>query len=126
MEEVQKNQDIKAAKKVVVKRLSVLKKLDPETAKILLQIKERANKKAFGRKVKDVELIALGLTLITPDHLRQLQEATYSERDRLRMVHEDYQKANGKISLDQFGVCGLLACAQHGHACWRNLGIKGC
>lgn len=81
---------------------SVLKKLDGETIKILSQLKEKVNKKDFGRKVRDSELIQLGLGLIDSDHIRNLQESTYTERDRLSLAHLEFQKTHGKISLDQF------------------------
>lgn len=92
----------KQTKKTQPKRQSFLKKIDLETAKHLTQLKERANKKPFGRKVRDAELIALGLKLVESRHLAELQEQTYSEKDRLSMAHEDYQRVNGKVSLDQF------------------------
>ena len=88
--------------KVIAKRQSFLKKIDAETAKHLAALRERANKKPFGRNVRDGELIALGLKLIEAKHIGELQEQTYSEKDRLNMAHENYQKQNGKISLDQF------------------------
>ena len=94
--------DGKVAKKPQVSRKTCLKKIDLETSKVLNQLRERANKKPFGRKVRDAELIALGLKLVEQRHLAELQEQTYSEKDRLAMAHDDYQKANGKISLDQF------------------------
>lgn len=92
----------KPLKRPSMKKQSYLKKIDAETARQLSQLKERANKKPFGRKVRDAELIALGLKLVEQRHLAELQEQTYSEKDRLAMAHDDYQKANGKISLDQF------------------------
>lgn len=94
--------EIKPVKKQQAKRQTCLKKIDLETSRVLNQLRERANKKPFGRKVRDAELIALGLKLVEQRHLVELQEQTYSEKDRLAMAHDDYQKANGKISLDQF------------------------
>ncbi len=92
----------KQPKKVAVKRQSFLKKVDAETARQIGLLRDRANKKPFGRKVRDAELIALGLKLIEQRHLAELQEQTYSEKDRLAIAHDDYQKANGKIPLDSF------------------------
>ncbi|HRK07542.1 MAG TPA: hypothetical protein PLZ57_07210 [Pseudobdellovibrionaceae bacterium] len=92
----------KQIKKPATRRQTFLKKIDAETARHLSQLKERANKKLFGRKVRDAELIALGLKLVEQRHLAELQERTYSEKDRLAIAHDDYQKANGKITLDQF------------------------
>ena len=84
------------------KKMNVLKKLDLDTAKLLSQIKDKANKKAFGRKIKDSEIIAAGIKLITAEQISSLQEQSYTEKDRLKMAHDEYQKNHGKISLDQF------------------------
>lgn len=84
------------------KRKNVLKKLDSDAAKLLQALKDKANKKTFGRKVRDSEVIVLGLSLISADHIQNLQNQTLTEKDRLYMAHEEYQKANGKITMDQF------------------------
>ncbi len=89
-------------KKEPPKRQSVLKKLDPETAKLLQSLKDKANKKTFGRKVRDCEIIAVGLKQVSPDHIKELQEGTLSEKDRLSLAHEEYQKHHGKTTMDQF------------------------
>lgn len=95
-----KNAD--AGKKLVTKKQNALKKLDLDSVRLLVALRDKANKKNFGRKVKDSEIIGASLKLITSEHLKELQEVTYSEQDRLNMAHEKYQKENGKISLDQF------------------------
>lgn len=89
-------------KKAVLKKRNVLKKLDIESTKLLTQLKEKANKKTYGRKIRDSEIIARALTLMEPEHIQELQEATLSEKDRLHLAHENFVKQNGKISLDQF------------------------
>jgi hypothetical protein len=89
----------KAATKL---RQMAIKKVDLETAKTILSIKERINKKQFGRKIKDAEIISLAIRQVNNDHIRELQEVTYSENDRLLMAHDEYQKVNGKITMDQF------------------------
>ena len=81
---------------------SGLKKLDVDTVKLLTQLRERANRKEFGRKVRDNEIIYLALTLLEAKHIEDLKDQTYSEQDRLRFAHLEYQKAHGRISLDQF------------------------
>ncbi|RYZ77682.1 MAG: hypothetical protein EOP05_00865, partial [Proteobacteria bacterium] len=75
----------------VAKASPAIKKLDPEAAKLLLTLREKANKKQFGRKVRESEIILLALKLVKSDHIDELQEATYSEKDRLEMVHAQYQ-----------------------------------
>lgn len=84
------------------KKAAAIKKLDPEAAKLLLTLREKANKKQFGRKVRESEIILVALKLVRSEHVTELQEATYSERDRLEMVHAQYQKDHGKITLDAF------------------------
>lgn len=93
-------------KKVKTEKTSVLKKLDPETGKALKQLKDKINKKSYGRNIRDSEIIALSLSLVNSDHVQKLQESTLSEKDRLHLAHEDYVKEHGKITLDQF--IGLL------------------
>lgn len=89
-------------KKVKTEKTSVLKKLDPETGKILKQLKDKINKKSFGRNIRDTEIISLSLGLVGTDHIQKLQESTLTEKDRLHIAHEEYVKENGKITLDQF------------------------
>ena len=89
-------------KKVKTEKVSVLKKLDPDTGKTLKQLKDKINKKSFGRNIKDSEIISLSLSLIGPEHISKLQETSFSEKDRLHIAHEEYVKENGRITLDQF------------------------
>lgn len=93
----QKSEKTKSAK---IK--SAMKKIDFAAAKHLSQLKERANKKEYGRKVLEKEILSLAVRLVTDEHLKELQALTYSEQDRLQIAHEEYQKSNGKITLDQF------------------------
>lgn len=76
--------------------------MDLETIKLLTQFKEKANKKNFGRDVRDHEILACAVKQLKPEHIIELQEQTYSEQDRLSIAHDQYMKENGKISLDQF------------------------
>lgn len=92
----------KSKPSIKTKEKGTLKKLSLETAKAITQVRERANKKAFGRKVRDSEVMALAVSLITDAEIKSLQEATYSEQDRLKMAHSAYQEQNGRISLDDF------------------------
>lgn len=102
--ETERTPEIKTqvTKRVPFKKGSILKKLDQESAKLFMQIKDQINKKPYGRKVRDWEIMSVALKQINQEHIKELQTQTYSEKDRLMLAHEDYQKANGKISLDQF------------------------
>lgn len=94
--------EAKTTKRPQAKRQTCLKKIDLETSKLLNQLRERANKKPYGRKVRDADLIAAGLKLLSDAQISELQDQTLSEQDRLKMAHEEFQRTNGKISLDQF------------------------
>lgn len=89
-------------KKPSTKRTTILKKVDAETAKAIFLIKEKINKKGHGRRVRDSEVIAAGVKLIGADQIREMQETTYSEQDRLHLAHESFMKIHGKVSLDEF------------------------
>lgn len=89
-------------KKVTKEKTSLVKKLDQDTAKLLGQIKDKVNRKDFGRKIRDNEIIAQSLRLITSDHIKSLQENSYTGLDRIKMLHDDYQKKHGKITYEQF------------------------
>ncbi len=96
------NKESKKSQTPSAKKKSFIKKLDSEAGKLLQTLSDRANKKSYGRKIRDVEILALGLSLIQTDHITDLQGRSLSEKDRLAMAHEEYQKTNGKITLDQF------------------------
>ncbi|QDK37907.1 hypothetical protein [Bdellovibrio sp. NC01] len=81
---------------------SGIKKLDLNTVKLLEGLSTKANRKPHGRKIRDVEIIALALTLIEPKHLVLLQENSLSEEDRFNIAHEEYQKTHGKLTRSQF------------------------
>lgn len=90
------------AKPKRAKKQTYLKQVDQETAKLLSQLKEKANKKDFGRKIKESEILALAIKQVTEADLSTLRLSSYSEKDRLLMAHKSYQGKHGKITLDQF------------------------
>ena len=96
------NSEKKINKKRESKKAGLSKKLDIETAKLLEGIREKINKKSYGRKIREASIIAHAVKLITPEDIQKLQESTLTEKDRLLMAHEDWCKENGKITIDQF------------------------
>ena len=73
-----------------------------ETRRRILSDLARLNKKEHGRQVRADDLIALALTLVTPEHHTQLQDATLSNADRLQRRYLAYIKDHGAISKDAF------------------------
>ena len=94
-----KSQQVKKVTKV---SMTNVKKLDSETTKFLSSLKEKINKKHFGRKIRDSEIIGIALKKITPEDIKMLQELTYGERDIIAIAHEKYVKQNGRITLNEY------------------------
>ena len=46
--------------------------------------------------------IAKAIYLLTEGHLEAIQEATYSNQDRLELQYQEYYKLNGHITKDKF------------------------
>lgn len=95
------NQVEKPKKEKVSKKVT-LRQLDSEGAKLLSTLSEKANKKTFGRRVRDSEIITKALSLMKPEDLIELQERCYSGKDILQMRYEEYQRTNGKLKFDEF------------------------
>lgn len=73
-----------------------------ETRKKLVLELSKANKKDFGRRIKPDDLIALGLSLIEPQHIKTLQDKSLSNADRIEREYRAFVQKNGPISKDEF------------------------
>ena len=73
-----------------------------ETRKRLLSEIAKANKKDFGRRVHADEIVAVALMLLTPDHIKKLQEDSLSVMDRLERDYRAHVAKNGPISKDVY------------------------
>ncbi|MGH1468232.1 MAG: hypothetical protein ACRBBP_05040 [Bdellovibrionales bacterium] len=63
---------------------------------------KKANSKNFGKRIKVDELLQIGLSLITEDHIKSLQENSLSFEDRKENLRQIYIKEYGSISKDEF------------------------
>ena len=73
-----------------------------ETKKRISADLARVNKKDFGRTIRADEYLTLAVSLITPEHLQQLQETSLSNSDRLERDYRAYIAKNGQISKDEY------------------------
>lgn len=73
-----------------------------ETKKRITADLARINKKDFGRVIRAEEYLALAVTLITPEHILQLQESSLSNADRLERDYRKYLAQFGPISKDDY------------------------
>jgi hypothetical protein len=92
--ETKQDSKVSKPKPASVSTTAIRKKILHELAK--------ANKKDFGRKLRAEDLIAVAITLVQPEHIKQLQEATLSNADRLEQQYKDYVAKHGNLSKDAF------------------------
>ncbi|MGK5086913.1 hypothetical protein WDW86_05095 [Bdellovibrionota bacterium FG-2] len=76
--------------------------LKRETQKRVAADMARVNRKDYGRTVRIDEYIALAISLITPEHIRQLQEASLSHKDRFEREYREYVASHTRISRDEY------------------------
>ena len=74
----------------------------PETRELLTEILKKVNGKERGRNIKTDEVLAIALTLITPKEIKELQEASLSNADRLELSYQKYILENSFISQDEW------------------------
>ena len=96
-----------------LKQLKVNKQNSATMASVGLRIKRetkkriqvelaKVNKKEFGKKVRCDELIGTALSLLTEQHIRDLQNASMTNADRLEIQYRDYVKKHGSTTKDEF------------------------
>lgn len=73
-----------------------------ETKRRVMQELAKINKKDFGKRVKADDLIVLALGLVQDNHLKQLQDASLSNSDRLQIQHRAFIRHHGNVSKDEF------------------------
>lgn len=69
--------------------------------RILTEI-AKINRKPHGKRVHPDDLIRRALDLIRPEHIRELEEASLSHKDRFALAFQAYVKANGPIPEDEY------------------------
>ena len=62
----------------------------------------KVNRKKFGRKVRDEAVIELAVSLLNDSHIKELQEKSLTNKDRLEIKYQEFIKVNGNISKDEF------------------------
>jgi hypothetical protein len=73
-----------------------------ETRRRLLSEVAKANKKDFGRRVHADEIVAVALSLLTPDHIKNLQEGSLSTMDRLERDYRAHVAKHGPMTKDVY------------------------
>jgi len=84
------------------KRYLATLRLKRSTATALQTILAKANKKEGGKRVRAEQAIALGLSLIGPEHIEKLQQSSLSNVDRFEDLYRQYAARNKDLTKDQF------------------------
>ena len=95
------------AKQTRKKATSTVVRINTEAVKSLKKLLDQANKKQHGKRIKSSHLVAKAISLITDEHIKELQQESLTNQDRLEIQHAEYCKQNGHISKDEF--LGMLA-----------------
>ena len=77
-------------------------RLKRETKKRIQAELAKINKKDFGKKVRCDELIGTALSLLTERHIKELQDGSMTNADRLEIQYRNYIKKHGATSKDDF------------------------
>ena len=93
---------MKVSKSKVASAPTVGLRLKRETKKRIQAELAKINKKDFGKKVRCDELIGTALSLLTERHIKELQDASMTNADRLEIQYRDYIKKHGATSKDDF------------------------
>jgi hypothetical protein len=93
---------VKGSKPKVTGASTVGLRLKRETKKRIQMELAKINKKDFGKKVRSDELIGTVLSLLTDRHIKELQDGSMTNADRLEIQYRNYVKKHGAITKDQF------------------------
>src|SRR3989338_4637967 len=93
---------MKVSKSKVASAPTVGLRLKRETKKRIQAELAKINKKDFGKKVRCDELIGTALSLLTERHIKELQDGSMTNADRLEIQYRDYIKKHGATSKDDF------------------------
>ena len=72
------------------------------TAKTLKSMVQKLNKKPLGKKIRVDDLILKVLSLIEEKHFEEIKNSTLTNADRLEMKYQEFCRANGPVSKDEF------------------------
>jgi len=92
----------KASKPKAASAPTVGLRMKRETKKRIQAELAKINKKEFGRMVRCDELIGTALSLLTERHIKELQDASFTNADRLESQYRDYVKKHGATTKDEF------------------------
>jgi hypothetical protein len=100
--ETTKTDSVKSSKNAKSKPSTDSLRVRKETKKKVLGELVALNKKEFGKPVSPDQYVALAISLLRPEHLKQLQDQSLTAKDRFDQKYRDYCTQNGKVSKDEY------------------------
>ena len=73
-----------------------------ETRRKVLSDLAKINKKEYGRRILADTYIAVAISKMTADDLKQIQDGLLSNRDRFEMEYREYVAKNGFMDKDEY------------------------
>lgn len=92
----------KTSKTKVASAATVGLRVKRETKKRIQNELAKVNKKDFGKKIRCDELIGTALSLLTEQHIKNLQDGSMTNADRFEIQYRDHVKQFGATSKDEF------------------------
>jgi len=77
-------------------------RLRRETKRRIQMELAKINKKDFGKKVRCDELIGTVLSLLTDRHVKDLQDGSMTNADRLELKYREHVRKHGPMTKDAF------------------------
>ena len=99
--------------------ISVSLRMKRDTKKRIQSELAKVNKKDFGKKVRCDELIGTALSLLTEQHLKELQDGSMTNADRLELRYREHIRKHGPMTKDAY-LGTLLGTAQTGAESGNN------
>ena len=107
---MERSTQVKVAKPKSASASTVGLRVRRETKKRIQAELAKVNKKDFGKKVRCDELIGTALSLLTEQHIKELQNCSMTNADRLEIQYRDYVKKHGATTKDEF--LGKILCGE--------------
>jgi hypothetical protein len=96
----------KSAPTLKKKKVCTVLRLSEDSTEILKKLKDKANKKEIGKRIRSEPIVKLGLSLIEPRHLESLQQSSVSNEDRVKALLRTQVEKKKSMTRDEFW--GLL------------------
>lgn len=84
------------------KKSSKALRLGTDSSDVLQKLKDKANKKDFGKRIRVDQIVRLGLSLIEPKHLEDLQRSSVSNEDRVKALLRTYVEKRKSMTREEF------------------------